>query len=322
MPQHSIINILARKESKTFAIQPNEGLNSPLKSLSFMNTLQEINLNTTPLRTRSPSKYNEERVEDAEGRSYVALMKTSNGTVFINESPEKQKPETPKHHPSGEVRFENFPSIAELKKTHPDIFSTLEQQKFTFTVTKEMIKQRCGVKRSRTQIQVCGRSAKSIFKESCVILEKNMNQIFHLAHRQAHTLNGSQTKDNLDPGTAGSNYSTLFRIESPIKQLLAEEKNVSQLTVNGTVIFHPFVHLPIEITYQLSWGNGRTAEACIHPLEYRSPTMDEHIVTSATLKAIRTPEKLSNANERPLFFSKDRAQNSLDDEVSNKKLMF
>ena len=129
-----------------------------------------------------------------------------------------------------------------------------------------------------------GYSAAEIFKHLGVNFNPRMARYFHLAHRQGWAMGGDQSKENLDPATAGSNYTTLFYIESTIKYLL-KDKNVSEIEVIGNIVFHESVPgLPVKITYTCKWENGAFSKD-IYPLNPRRPTISEYNASKVMVEA-------------------------------------
>ena len=88
-------------------------------------------------------------------------------------------------------------------------------------------------------------------------------------------MSGEQSKSNLDATTAGSNFDTLFKIETPIKGLL-KSRLTSQIRVDGTVYFIDEVQrIAKSIIYHLTWNQNKSYTVEIDPLSIRFPTRDE-----------------------------------------------
>ena len=153
---------------------------------------------------------------------------------------------------------------------------------FEFTVTQEDILERIDAKRPVSQKKAMGDvSALEIMQALGVIVtEKQSGRNFHLAHRRGWSLKGEQSKENLDPMTAGSNYDTLFKIEAPLKKILLDQE-VDEVYVKGGVEFDNDSGLPFKVTYNLSWGTMDFIEVVIDPMSHRVPTVDEHEVAKS-----------------------------------------
>ncbi len=301
MPPNGFIQMLARPtpEDKVFVIKPQgqyADKKNPLLDEDFKKKVANEHVRVTSLVPRSPDHANRQCVatsDNPNGPKFREVMQTSSGTLFIEESPEK-KSSSASTTVQGEVRFAGIPSLDELRRERPELFLDLKTESFQFILTEKMIHERSGQRRPRSQTQVVGYSAAEIFLMYGVVIAQKVKKItmFHHAHRQAWSFFGSQSKDNLDPSTAGSNYHTLFNIESPLKYLIVNDK-VPFVKVQGTVIFHPLLPFPMEVQYVLTWGNGRVAKISTFPLEYRSPTLSEHQVATAVIQSLITPEKVA-----------------------------
>lgn len=294
--------MFSRKESRKFVINP---INSKTNWDQFRKDTQDVEISFQTLSDISPDKKTlRRRARDPQTQThYIEFMSTSAGEIFIEESPCKKQQ-------TSEVRFDKIPPIAELRETHPELFEDPQKEYFSFIITPEDIHNRIGAKRPVSQHQVVGHSAKKIFEAYGAIIHQETSEKLHLAHRHGWSLGGSQTKENLDPATAGSNYSTLLTIESPLKHLLKGE-GVQTMQVNGTVIYHPLIELPMEIIYELSWGNARSAKVHIYPLEHRKPTYSEKIVAHALLKAIRSPEAATPPSPPRNYYSSNSCVKTL-----------
>ena len=180
-------------------------------------------------------------------------------------------------------------TLEHMKKTHPKLFEP-KPDTFSFTITKKGILSREGVPRPVSQGRVVGLSAAEIFKKFGLIsIDTPWGTHYHHAHRQGWMLEGSQSLANLDPATAGSNYQTLFFIESPAKRLVLEEG--VDIKVEGTVYYHETLPIPVKISYKLSWGNGRKIHKSIYPLEPEGPKQGSNALSEAAFFAIKTPRR-------------------------------
>jgi hypothetical protein len=276
-----IINMVGRKENRSFVVKPtDDALTSPLRNKIKQDTASiDINFdnNLAPL---SPDSDKRRRVQNSDGETFVEMMSTSTATVFVNESPQHEAA-------NRKIQF---------SKSRIGLFQPHDTEYFEFTVTADVINRRLGKKRPCSQKKAMGCTAAEFLAECGAIIVSKVNKIagYHLAHRQGWAIGGSQKARNLDASTAGSNYSTLFTIESPLVHIIIED-NVAAIKVSGVVHYHPKVPIPCEIIYNLSWGNGRSAKVSTFPLNHRIPTIDEHIVAKAVLSATRTPSKKRKA---------------------------
>lgn len=277
-----IVKMVGRKEKKSFVVEyTDESCTSPQrKQLLDQTTGIDVRFERE-LFPLTPDPDNRSRVRDSQGDSFVQMMTTSSVSVYVNESPSRERTER-------KVQFSDV---------RQRLFTPQPTQEFEFTVTANDVEKRLLEKRPLSQKQAKGQSANELFEEyGAIIVRKTKKKIesFHLAHRHGWVLGGPQDANNLDPSTAGSNYATLFTIESPLIHLVLEE-GIEQINVTGKVHFDLRVPVPCKIVYDLSWGNGRTAQVSTYPLDRRSPTLDEHEVAKATLSITRTPQKKRTA---------------------------
>ena len=286
-----MIHMLGRPSKKRKFVINQTSFTSEHIRTELTQRLSSVDFRIENLTDRSPDKNKLPRVLGQDETSYVQILSTSSGSVYMDESPQKAPEQALR-----EVRFKSIPPIAELRTEDPAYFETPRTQTFDFSITRKDVEARMNKKRTKTQRQVVGCTANEIFVAYNTIFEEQMNSFrnapFHHAHRRGWSLGGAQAKENMDPGTAGSNYSTLFLIESPLKNLLREDftEMTDNMHVYGTVKYHPKVNLPMEITYQLRWGRSRTYTTSVYPLNHRIPTVSENKVAKAVIKAVRSPE--------------------------------
>lgn len=302
-------NLFARPEERKYVLVPKNNLRTPEALRAFQEHLPNVTVQTDDPNYRTPDKYDRRRIRDetAETNSFSHMMSTTSGDLYIEDTPEKQN----------ELRFADIPSIAELRKTRPNLFKSLRTEAFEFVVTPAMIRQRRGAKRPISQNQAMGCSARDLLEEYDAIITESTQA--HLAHRHGWSLGGAQRAENLDPGTAGSNYTTLMLIESPLKELVINEE-IQTMRVHGTVIFHPLVPMPMEIRYQLGWGNGRSATISIYPLEPRKPTVSEYYASRTLLQFVRTPERAGNPHV--LYRAQEDGATATDSDDCSQTLQF
>jgi hypothetical protein len=230
----------------------------------------------------TPDKYKRTRYVNERGVTFKQIAKTSNGDLYAEQTPHKES--------HTEIQFKNIRPLAELRKNYPELFDNLKKEDFNFKITPNTIRNRQGVRRPINQKQANrGISARNVFEECGAELSKGIQM--HLAHRHGWSMGGAQSHTNLDPATAGSNYSTLAWIEAPLKQYILDSK-IKQVAIKGTVFFHPLLpKIPIEVSYTASWGTGRVVKTSIFPLEQRKPTSYEHNLFKKLFVSLRTPEK-------------------------------
>jgi hypothetical protein len=226
----------------------------------------------------SPDKYNNKRMT-INGIVYTQREATSSGDVYVANTPNKPI--------DSEIQFEGILPLDTLRRRSPELFYNLKSEDFNFTITPETINERLGKPRPCPQKKAYGATAKATFEEWGAELTAETQM--HLMHRHGWSLGGAQSRENLDPGTAGSNYSTLLWIEAPIKKFV-QKNNIKEVRIKGTVFFHPLMNqIPIKISYECTWGNNRQSIIHIYPLEPRKPTHTEHEVASTILSHIETP---------------------------------
>lgn len=200
---------------------------------------------------------------------------------------------------------QNIPTKNEIEKKFPKLDSKPEF--FEFIVTKETIESRLHTKRECTQKQVTGYSAKEFFQEMGVTIKEAVRgSHYHLAHRHGYGLGGDQEYGNLDPATAGSNYMTLFFIENPISELLQNHPGEAiDVKVRGDIAWNELVPIPKEIKYTLQWGNGRTIEKNIFPLEYDAPAVSDNQISKIFVQEQYTPPRVSEVGMFKLSKTQD-----------------
>ena len=139
-------------------------------------------------------------------------------------------------------------------------------------------------------------SAIEVFKQfGAVIIDTPSGRFFHHAHRRGWSLGGVQEMENLDIGTAGSNYQTLFFIESPAKdKVLKDSDNIDVL---GRVYYHSRLPIPQKIVYELTWGNSPKIRKSIYPLCPQKPSLAEHKLAKAAFHSVESPKKRGNVDE-------------------------
>lgn len=188
-----------------------------------------------------------------------------------------------------------------IKHNHtysPALFKKKPNQ-FSFTITKEGITSRKGICRPKSQKKVVGMSALEAFKQHGAVISHGTKGLeFHHAHRQGWALGGQQEIENLDIGTAGSNYQTLFTIEAPaIRKVL---KDNIQIQVEGTVIYDALLPIAQRLNYNISWGNSVKISKSIYPLFAHKPSLMDNKLAIAAFDSVASPvNKTMKGEARP-----------------------
>lgn len=124
-----------------------------------------------------------------------------------------------------------------------------------YTVTLETITQCRGKPRSCSGKQLMGHSALEFMEAH----QQKIEGKTHLAHIQAHCLDGPQSQDNLIPSSAAANYNTLELVERYIIDLIETDKTdsvhvrVTPQHVGNTVLSNV-------LTYSLKWTDKSTSK--------------------------------------------------------------
>ena len=298
----SLVHAVGRHHRPKFALMREESvLLSPTKEVAFFDAVKHCHVTVDSLTMTSPSpKGKTKRARGKQSTPYKETLRTSSAILFMEESPCK----TNSAIPSGSIEFAGEASIG--PETFSQKFPNLCEKKdhFSFSVSKDELCANLQRKRSCSQQQVIGFSAKDIFQElGAVIIEKTHGSFYHLAHRKGFALGGEQVPENLDPATAGSNYTTLFYIENPLIDLILHE-DIESALVEGVVRYHKTLLLPEAITYTIKWGNGKEYVKTIHPLSYRTPSVDENLLAKEMMKLTKTPPKTEEREK--IFQSKEK----------------
>ena len=149
-----MIHIVGRREPRIFVVE-DEKMTAPNVKEQFRQDVSSYEVLFTTLTPRSPDRQNRKRGIDQEsGLTFVELLSTTSGKVYIQESPYKSNKYAKTT--DGEVLFKNIPPIAELRKNSPKLFDQPVVNNFNFEITKKDIKSRIGVKRTTSQNQVVG----------------------------------------------------------------------------------------------------------------------------------------------------------------------
>lgn len=278
-----IINVLARKSINKYAIISDSKL---LTKKLYQEMLKHdpracMATRISDLRPCTPGSNGKKRAIGPKGTPYEEAVAFNNkGVLFKNASPATAQNSDIEFSQNIDVTLRD--KFFESKKT---------DKSFSFTVTREGIKRRRNKRRSVSQKAAFGGySATQVFRALGAKIDNKISRYFHLAHREGWGLGGPQVKNNLDPATAGSNYTTLFYVEDVIRFLLAD-KNVPEVKVHGEIEYHPIhTSLPETITYTWSWGEQCSMSKSISALSKRRPTLQENQQARALANAIHMAE--------------------------------
>jgi hypothetical protein len=281
----SLIRLLGSRETTKFVYLPTQPMSPDAKrKLSDIQVITDPKAIAIPL----PEENGKQRALGVNGTPYKEAQRSSSGVLFKAAKMEE------------EVMYdrEKLPSHDYLLKHYPELFN--KPASFEFTVTKDEIMKRQGVKRGCSQNQLMGISAKDLMEILGIVISEKSYHAFHWGHRHGHSLGGMQMKDNLDAQTAACNYRTLFLIEDPLKHLLLSSSDYDTVKVKGDVTYQPDLPLPEEITYTLSWGNGRTLTTTVYPLSYARPSIQDNQVAKTVVEITRTPFKPTLFSAKPV----------------------
>ena len=200
-----------------------------------------------------------------------------------------------------------------IKQSHqyfPALFKEKPSQ-FSFTITKKGIKEREGIRRPKSQNNIMGMSALDAFKQlGATIAHGAKGLSFHHAHRQGWALGGKQEIENLDIGTAGSNYQTLFTIEAPCVDKV--QKDDVEIQVKGTVIYDELLPIARRINYDISWGNSIKISKSIYPLFAHKPSLMDNKLSIAAFNSVASPiNKAMKGETHPLKKHKNTDEDHL-----------
>lgn len=265
-----LLKLLARKEKRHFVVTGEENIE---------NMPEDVEVKFGTVTPATPHASGSRRYKGPNDTPLRSAARTGKRAVYVEATPSAKRsaltPRTEGH----------IPIPRDINQEFTDNYFANVTQSFTFKVTRENLLQRAEEKRPISQKQaVGGLSAADIFRAIGVNIPKSEDRNYHLAHRHGFGLGGQQEKTNIDPATKGSNYTTLFRVESVIRELL-DKGDVDEVSVKGTIDFHEQIKgLPIRITYRVEFPNKEHFEASIYPLDTRVPTLEDHTVALALAK--------------------------------------
>jgi hypothetical protein len=163
----------------------------------------------------------------------------------------------------------SFDSIIDFCDDNPEIMNKPSQ--FSFEITRDSL---VFDKRKYNQKNITHYTAKEFLE---LFAEKlPANKKYHLSHRRGHHLGGEGTIDNIDAGTAGSNFTTLCYIETTVHDLLTNgDANI--ITVTGDVTYDTEYRCVVRhIDYCVFADGIKLFTKRIEHLEHRKPRIEEH----------------------------------------------
>lgn len=282
-----LIDLLGRKHKPQYKITKSDGASlTPRRVAKTKENTSSFDLSYSPLVLLPSSGIRaRDRAVSLDGACYERDMESSDMALWRKKTPKKDSFFSPDRIRISPMLSDRSSLLYKKLDFSYDAVSKKDTiEIFEFSVTKKDILDRIGAKRPISQKRVMGDvSAFEVMKELGVIItEKQNGRNFHWAHRRGWSLKGDQSKENLDPMTAGSNFDTLFKIEAPLKKLLLDsESEVDEVFIKGEVQFAKDSGLPFKITYKLSWGTIGYIQVVIDPMSHRVPTVDEHEVAKS-----------------------------------------
>ncbi len=148
-----------------------------------------------------------------------------------------------------------------------------------FTATLPKMTERQNKSRRVAQNRLMQASCREVFAaHGTETVIKIHGSNYHWSHLIAHFLGGSQSQENLIPGTAASNYNTLELVEQFIARKLTDDKIVSiDISVNPTYSGESLI--PDELLFQLKWmdaGRPYVENIAINPRSSQRITKSMH----------------------------------------------
>lgn len=275
MPRYKKSNIknIARKMQTRVKILTNNYTAPPLKTQKWIKeTLPDKLISFTPIKSIEITRSGRKKALNERQEVYIQELTTSRYSMFRQQTPQTNTVSPYRVHIDSQYDEVHAKSI----KQKLDLEDLVEVENFSFDLTLKDLVSRG--KRNPTQNALMSHISSQEYLKAfgARLLEKTQHKIeFHWSHRRAWSLNGEQTKENLDATTAGSNYDTLFKVENPIKVLL-KEHITTLIHVEGTVKFiNKKQRVAESITYHFTWNQGNSCTVIIDPLSLRTPTQDE-----------------------------------------------
>lgn len=245
---------------------------SPQTQKWIRDALPNKHINFTPIKSLEKMRSGRKKALNQRKDVYIQDLSTSRFSMFYQQTPQADYHSPYRVHVGPQYNISHTKSIKIKLNFNDDVVC----EKFSFDLTPKDLLNRG--KRPVPQKKVMENLTSKTYLEAfgAKLLQETQHQVeFHWAHRRAWSLNGDQSKENLDATTAGSNYDTLFKVENPMKMLLRE--NITTLIhVEGTVKFiNNKQRIAESITYHFTWNQGKSCTVIIDPLSLRFPTQDE-----------------------------------------------
>lgn len=257
--EHAPLPLTNRKRKRSdgsgpnfFIMDPGIACPSPLKKL-----LTETGVRQCLLTPASPVKGYSKVSKTPEKGTRVRRQYSGCGVEFFTPlTPVKNQHDTSKSN-----RFE-------IRKRLPRLHYDRPNEVF-FTATQATIEACHGKKRYLSQKQLTGASCKDVFiAHGDAFAVKMSGNKFHWSHLIAHFLGGQQSKENLIPATAASNYNTLEMVEQFIAEKLASGMCHS-IDIKATPMWTNEESLiPDELVFNLRWQEINSQDKSINKEEF------------------------------------------------------
>lgn len=274
MARKNKIHLFARKKKTKIKClnQKLEAL-SPNTQKTVQNELSHISLSFTPIKNIQSTRSGRKKLINNQKQTYIECLSTKNFSLFHEQTPATPQDNLTPNRLQINPEFDRH--IAQDINRRLDFEDCLFET-FSFDVNIDTLKPRGQRNKSQNQTMEGITAQKFLTAFGLQVMDETKKKVeFHWAHRQAWSLYGEQNKSNLDATTAGSNYDTLFKVESPIKMLI-KEQITSLVHVEGVVKFiNPNQHVAESITYRFTWNETKECTVIIDPLNVRYPTRDE-----------------------------------------------
>jgi hypothetical protein len=197
--------------------------------------------------------------------------------------------------PDGRVSLNNAKrTIIELQL--PKLrFERTEDVYFQATLQKILTRQ--GVKRRIGQNTLMKASCQEVFAAHGVeTVKMTHGSKYHWSHLIAHFLGGEQSRTNLGPATAASNYNTLELVEEFIAKKLSED-NVSSIGIHVELKYSGESLIADEIIFRLNWidndNKSGTEMSHINPRSHQRFSQSFYDAIDLLRGIVKPPEALS-----------------------------
>ncbi len=176
---------------------------------------------------------------------YHEIINYNGLTLFDKATPIKDQARIVEHHSPLHAAIKGYKQAKEIR----------------FTVNKETIESCSSKKRIVSQKALTGISCRDVFIDYGDNDAKQLRgNDFHWSHLRAHFLGGQQSRENLAPGTAVSNYNTLKIVEYYIEKKL-NAGDCSSIDVIATPYYHGKNKIPYDVVFKLTWNESSLGNA-------------------------------------------------------------